>query len=91
MNETPNDGFIRYFGVFHGERLLLTNPQATKDMMLLQPYNYNKIKVAKKIIGHITGPGLIVVDQDEHRVRSHAFFYKECLLTLDYDSVNANR
>ena len=68
MNETPNDGLIRYFGVFHSERLLLTKPQATKDMMLLQPYNYNKIPVVKKLIGQLTGPGVIVADQDEHKV-----------------------
>ncbi|KAK5061709.1 hypothetical protein LTR69_004891 [Exophiala sideris] len=67
MDETPNDGLIRYFGVFHGERLLLTKPQATKDMMLLQPYNFNKIPVSKKLIGQLTGRGLLVVDQDEHK------------------------
>ncbi|KIV78858.1 hypothetical protein PV11_06467 [Exophiala sideris] len=67
MDETPNDGLIRYFGVFHGERLLLTKPQATKDIMLLQPYNYNKIPVSKKLIGQLTGRGLLVVDQDEHK------------------------
>ncbi|EXJ68057.1 uncharacterized protein A1O5_08672 [Cladophialophora psammophila CBS 110553] len=53
MNEIPNDGFIRYFG--------------TKEMMLLQAYNYNKIPIATKLIGQITGLGLLVAAQDGHK------------------------
>ncbi|KIW95403.1 uncharacterized protein Z519_03987 [Cladophialophora bantiana CBS 173.52] len=67
MNETPNDGLIRYFGVFHGERLLITKSQGTKEMMLLQAYNYNKLPIATKLIGQITGLGLLVAAQDEHK------------------------
>ncbi|EXJ81998.1 hypothetical protein A1O1_08066 [Capronia coronata CBS 617.96] len=67
INETPNDGLIRYFGVFHGERLLITKPQGVKEMTLLHAYNFNKVAVAKKLIGHITGRGLVVVDQEEHK------------------------
>lgn len=69
MNDTPNDGLIRYFGVFHGERLLITNPHGTKEMMLLQAYNFSKLPITQRLIGHITGMGLLVVDQDEHKAR----------------------
>jgi hypothetical protein len=69
MRTTPNDGLVRYFVVFHGERLLITKPQGTKDMLLLQPYNFNKLALSNKLIGHFTGRGIVVVDQDEHKVR----------------------
>ncbi|KIX95600.1 uncharacterized protein Z520_08720 [Fonsecaea multimorphosa CBS 102226] len=67
MNETRNDGLIRYFGVFHGERLLITKSQGTKQMMLLQAYNYDKIPIVTKLIGQLTGLGLLVAAQDEHK------------------------
>ncbi|KAK5235586.1 hypothetical protein LTR47_003059 [Exophiala xenobiotica] len=67
MRSTPNNGLIRYFGVLHGERLLITKPQGTKDMLLLQPYNFNKLALTNKLIGHFTGRGIVVVDQDEHK------------------------
>ncbi|OQV08261.1 hypothetical protein CLAIMM_12567 [Cladophialophora immunda] len=67
MSETPNDGLIRYFGVFHGERLLITKSQGTKQMMLLQAYNFDKIPIATKLIGQLTGLGLLVAAQDEHK------------------------
>lgn len=70
MDETPNDGLIRYFGVFHGERLLITKSQGTKEMMLLQAYNYNKLPIASNLIEQITGHGLLVAAQDEHKVRA---------------------
>ena len=68
MNETANDGLIRFFGVFHGERILVTKSHGTKEMMLLQAYNYDKIPIATKIIGQLTGLGLVVAGQDEHKV-----------------------
>ncbi|EXJ59060.1 hypothetical protein A1O7_06491 [Cladophialophora yegresii CBS 114405] len=67
MNETANSGLIRYFGVFHGERLLVTKSQGTKEMMLLQAYNYDKLPLATKLIGQVTGRGLLVAAQDEHK------------------------
>ncbi|OAP60605.1 hypothetical protein AYL99_05607 [Fonsecaea erecta] len=67
MDETPNDGLIRYFGVFHGERLIITKSHGTKEMMLLQSYNYDKIPIATKLIGQLTGLGLVVAGQDEHK------------------------
>jgi cytochrome P450 len=69
MNETANDGLIRYFGVFHGERLLITKTQGTKEMLLLQAYNYDKLPLVTKLIGQITGDGLLIAPQDEHKVR----------------------
>ncbi|ETI21976.1 hypothetical protein G647_06046 [Cladophialophora carrionii CBS 160.54] len=67
MNETANNGLIRYFGVFHGERLLITKSQGTKEMMLLRAYNYDKLPLVTKLIGQVTGQGLLVTAQDEHK------------------------
>ncbi|OCT52095.1 cytochrome P450 [Cladophialophora carrionii] len=67
VNETANNGLIRYFGVFHGESLLITKSQGIKGMMLLQAYNYDKLPLITKLIGQVTGQSLLVAAQDEHK------------------------
>ncbi|KAB8346368.1 hypothetical protein FH972_023410 [Carpinus fangiana] len=67
INEIPNDGIIRYRGVFNSERLLLTSPRALGEAMVTKNYDFVKPSAIQASIGRILGIGVLFAEGDEHR------------------------
>ncbi len=80
INEIPNNGLIRYHGVFNGERLLVTHPDGIKDVLKLQPYHYIKQPLAAKLTRRVAGMGLVAANQEEHKVRTRNQSHESTLL-----------
>ncbi len=67
--EVPNNGLIRYFGIFNREQVLVTRPQGCKEVLQTQGYNYIKFPWALEIMGQVTGTlGLLVAPPKKHKV-----------------------
>ena len=65
--ELPNDGLIRYFGIFNQERLLLTSSKGVRDVLATNPYDFHKQRAQKTHLEPVLGRGLVFVEGDTHR------------------------
>jgi cytochrome P450 len=63
----PNDGVIRYLGIFNQERLLLASPQALRDVLVTNNYDFHKPVQIRYTIGRILGIGILFAEGDEHK------------------------
>ena len=69
INEVPNDGLIRYYGIFNQERFLLTSPEGIKDLTQVQAENNIKGGPGYRILDKILPYGLVTVNEpNRHRV-----------------------
>ncbi|KAK4197761.1 cytochrome P450 [Triangularia verruculosa] len=69
VNTIPNDGLIRYYGIFNQERLLPTTPKALTELLTTKNYDFQKPSSWRWIIGRMLGIGLLLAEGDEHRVQ----------------------
>ncbi|KAF2858058.1 putative P450 monooxygenase [Piedraia hortae CBS 480.64] len=67
MHEVPNDGLIRFRGLFNADRLLVTSPKVVGEMLVTKPYEFEKPEPTRNFLRYILGNGLIVVEGEEHR------------------------
>jgi hypothetical protein len=67
MQEIPNEGLIRFPGVFNRDLLLLTDPASLAEVLVHKPYDYQKPSGVRSLLRIILGNGLIVTEGDEHR------------------------
>ncbi|KAL9130795.1 MAG: hypothetical protein Q9217_001098 [Psora testacea] len=65
--EVPNDGLIRYFGIFNQERLLLTSSEGVHDVLCRNPYHFEKQKAQKIHLEPVLGRGLVFVEGETHK------------------------
>lgn len=66
MREVPNDGLIRYFGIFNQERLLLTTSDGVRDVLVTNPYHFHKQRAQKILLEPVLGRGLVFVEGKTH-------------------------
>ncbi|VBB72721.1 Putative cytochrome P450 E-class, group I [Podospora comata] len=69
VNTLPNDGLIRYFGLFNQERLLPTNPKVLTELLTTKNYDFQKPSSWRWLIGRMLGIGLLLAEGDEHKVQ----------------------
>ena len=67
MEEIPNDGLIRFHGIFNQERLLLTTSEGVRDVLITNPYHFHKQRAQKIHLGPVSGRGLVFVEGDTHK------------------------
>lgn len=67
MKEIPNDGIIRYYGIFNQERLLMTSSTAVRDVLVTNPYHFHKQRAQKLHLEPVSGKGLVLVEGETHR------------------------
>ncbi|KAF4553554.1 Cytochrome P450-like protein 57 [Elsinoe fawcettii] len=67
MDNTPNQGLLRYRGLFNQERLLVTSPAAARELLQTSAYNFIKPDLQRLLVGQISNRGLIMQEGDEHR------------------------
>lgn len=55
-------GIIRYHGFFNTPRVLVSDPELLKQVLVVQQYDYIKPKQLAEFIGKILGVGLLVAE-----------------------------
>lgn len=63
-----NDGLVRYFGFLNQERLLLTTPDACKDILFRNSYNFDKLPSITALQAPVGVSGLVTAKGDFHKV-----------------------
>ena len=82
MDMVPNEGLIRYHGLFNAERLLLTNVSTAREVLQTKRYSGKKSSNARRPFEKLyadtaqlesfAGRGLVVVEGEEHSLqRAH--------------------
>lgn len=69
MNEIPNEGVIRYRGLFNQERLLITSPKALAEVLVTNNYAFTKPTPVRYTLGRILGVGVLLAEGDEHKMQ----------------------
>ncbi|RKF55520.1 Cytochrome P450 monooxygenase FUM15 [Golovinomyces cichoracearum] len=67
VNTVPNQGIIRYLGIFNSERLLITSPNALKEVLTTKSYDFKKPSRIFRALSRLLGVGLILAEGDEHK------------------------
>jgi cytochrome P450 len=65
----PNDGLIRYLGVFNMERLLIVSPKALAEVLVTKSYDFMKPSTMRNGIGRILGFGILFAEGDVHKAQ----------------------
>lgn len=69
VKHVPNDGMIRYLGLFNRERVLICSPQALAEVLVTKSYGFSKPSALRWSIGRIVGVGLLLAEGDAHRAQ----------------------
>ncbi|OJD29677.1 cytochrome p450 [Diplodia corticola] len=67
IKEVPNNGLIRYRGLFNAETLIPTDPQAYADILVHSPYDFAKPEKLRTFLRRFIGDGLINTEGEEHK------------------------
>ncbi|CAK7235748.1 hypothetical protein SBRCBS47491_009401 [Sporothrix bragantina] len=67
INTIPNNGLIRYLGLFNQERLLITKPKALAEVLVSKNYDFIKPGQVRNALSRILGVGILLAEGDEHR------------------------
>lgn len=68
----PNEGFIRYHGIFNTQKVLVTDPNAVHDILTTRPYSFVKPPPISRVIRSVLGDGIIVTEGDAHKSQKKA-------------------
>ncbi|KAK8048549.1 cytochrome P450 [Apiospora phragmitis] len=69
INTIPNNGLIRYTGMFNQERIMPTSPKALADVLVTRSYDFEKPSQVRNSIGRILGIGVLLAEGDQHKVQ----------------------
>ncbi len=67
INEVPNEGLIRYFGVLNMERVLLTSSAAVQQVLQGKAYSFEKQYAQKTHLERVSGKGLVFQEGAVHK------------------------
>ncbi|RKF55515.1 Cytochrome P450 monooxygenase FUM15 [Erysiphe neolycopersici] len=67
MRTVPNDGIIRYLGMFNVERLFITSPNALKEVLATKSYDFVKPSQLVQGLSRLLGIGILLAEGDEHK------------------------
>ncbi|KAH8815210.1 cytochrome P450 monooxygenase-like protein [Xylogone sp. PMI_703] len=69
VNSIPNDGVIRYLGLFNSERVLVTSPKAMSEVLTTRSYEFIKPAQVQRGLSRILGVGVLLAEGDEHKTQ----------------------
>ncbi|KAI6354355.1 hypothetical protein MCOR25_008651 [Pyricularia grisea] len=69
VHTVPNEGLIKYKGLFNRERLLPTSPKALAEILVTKNYDFAKPEQMRTTIGRILGIGILLAEGDEHKAQ----------------------
>lgn len=68
-NTIPNDGVIRYLGMFNSERLMVTSPKALSEVLTTKNYDFIKPEQMRRGLGRLLGIGILLAEGEEHKTQ----------------------
>ncbi|KAF2734439.1 cytochrome P450 [Polyplosphaeria fusca] len=72
INETPNDGLIRFRTLWGVDSLMVTSPELLGELLISKAYDYTKRPWLAKVLALVLGNGIIFAEGAEHkRQRKH--------------------
>ena len=69
VNKIPNNGIIRYTGIFNSERLIITSPKALGEVLVTKNYDFVKPGHVAQGLGRLLGIGVLLAEGDEHKTQ----------------------
>jgi hypothetical protein len=69
VNSVPNEGIIRYLGMFNSERIIVTSPKALAEVLVTKNYDFVKPSHVARGIGKILGVGVLLAEGEEHKMQ----------------------
>src|SRR5450432_4684686 len=69
IHTVPNNGIIRYLGMFNVERLVITSVKGLSELLTTKSYDFSKPKQISAGIGRILGVGILLAEGDTHRAQ----------------------
>ncbi|KHJ32070.1 putative cytochrome p450 [Erysiphe necator] len=80
INTIPNEGIIRYLGMFNIERLFITSPNGLREVLSSKSYEFVKPSQLVQGLSRLLGVGLLLAEGDEHKIQRRnllpAFSYR---------------
>jgi cytochrome P450 len=67
INTIPNDGIIRYLGMFNQERIMVTSPKGLGEVLTTKNYDFIKPSHFASGLGRLLGIGILLAEGDEHK------------------------
>ncbi|KAI1280220.1 cytochrome P450 [Xylaria sp. FL0933] len=65
----PNDGIIRYKGLFNQERLLILSPKALSEVLVTKVYDFEKPEPIRFSLARVLGVGILLAEGEEHKTQ----------------------
>ncbi|KAI9715718.1 MAG: hypothetical protein M1828_000733 [Chrysothrix sp. TS-e1954] len=69
MEQVPNKGLIQYRQMFNAQRIQMTSPQAVKEVLVEQSYNFIRPKRVASGLSRIVGNGVLITEGDVHKAQ----------------------
>ncbi|KAK5127185.1 hypothetical protein LTR85_008546 [Meristemomyces frigidus] len=66
LENVPNDGLLRYYGVLNGERILVTTTDGAKTIHDGDEQDFRRPSIAKAILCRLTGGGVFAAEGAHH-------------------------
>jgi cytochrome P450 len=66
IEDVPNDGLLRYYGILNQERILVTTTEGTKQIHDRDTKDYRRQPAAKAVLCRLTGGALFAAEGSEH-------------------------
>ena len=68
INTIPNDGIIRYLGLFNSEYVLICSPKILGEVLVRKSYDFIKPMHVRQTLLRILGKGILLAEGEEHKV-----------------------
>lgn len=69
VNNIPNEGIIRYMGLFNSERIMITSPKALSEVLVTRNYDFIKPSHFRAGLGRLLGIGILLAEGEEHKTQ----------------------
>jgi len=69
INEIPNNGLIRYYGILNMERVLITSPAVVRQILHADAYSFEKQYAQKTHLERVSGRGLVYQEGNVHKLQ----------------------
>jgi cytochrome P450 len=67
MKAVPNDGLIRFRGIFNIDSLVITDYKGLAEVLVTKAYDFEKPLQLRMFLRRVIGDGLIIVEGDIHK------------------------
>ncbi|XMA14446.1 hypothetical protein WAI453_007237 [Rhynchosporium graminicola] len=67
IESVPNEGIIRYMGIFNSERLFITTPKGLGEVLVTRNYDFIKPSHLATGLGRLLGIGVLLAEGEEHK------------------------